>query len=256
MEIKGKIVEVNKDNMNEHPQYICYINPKHPCFHLKDEWLLKRFDEGLKIKLFYPENAKKAEGFIEYTLGENCWRGLNAKGYMVIHCLWVSGKKYRDKGIGSLLISDCEKEAKEQGLNGVAVLCSSDAFMAGEAIFLKNNYTLVQKHGKHYSLYVKQFRDGEMPSINIIPPKTDNQGTEIFYSHQCPWVARFMFELKDYIKEKNLDIRITEITSPKEAQNMLSPYSSFILTHNGKLLADHYISMTRFENILKKEKLI
>ncbi len=256
METTGKIVDVNKENMSEHPKHICFINPKHPCFHLKDEWLLKQFEEGLKVKLYYPENAKKAEGYIEYTLGENCWRGLNAKGYMVIHCILVSGKKYRDKGIGSMLISECEKDAKEQGLNGVAVLCSSDAFMAEEAIFLKNSYTLVQRYGKYYSLYVKQFKEGEMPSINMISPKTGNQGTEILYSRQCPWVARFIYELKDYLKEKNLDIRITEITSPKEAQNMLSPYSSFILTHNGRLLADHYISMTRFENILKKEKLI
>lgn len=32
-----------------------------------------------------------------------------------------------------------------------------------------------------------------------------------------------------------------------------SIYATFNLINNGKLLADHYISLTRFNNIIKKE---
>ena len=44
---------------------------------------------------------------------------------------------------------------------------------------------------------------------------------------------------------------ITE--AEKEAKNAPSGYGVFNLLHDGKLLEDHYLSATRFKNILKKE---
>jgi hypothetical protein len=49
---------------------------------------------------------------------------------------------------------------------------------------------------------------------------------------------------------------ITEISTSAAAQSAPSPYAVFTLINKGKILADHYISGTRFMNILKKEKLI
>lgn len=63
-------------------------------------------------------------------------------------------------------------------------------------------------------------------------------------------------EIKETDKVKNLGLKITELKTAKEAQNAPSLYASFNLIHNGKLLSDRYISTTRFNNILKKEKLI
>jgi hypothetical protein len=51
-------------------------------------------------------------------------------------------------------------------------------------------------------------------------------------------------------------MQITELKTPADAQNAPSLYSVFNLINNGKLLADRYISLTRFNNILKKEKII
>jgi hypothetical protein len=71
------------------------------------------------------------------------------------------------------------------------------------------------------------------------------------YSLQCPWVARFIDEMKKRFTE--LDIKITELKTADEAQNAPSVYASFNLIYNGKLLSDHYISKRRFENIINKE---
>ena len=46
--------------------------------------------------------------------------------------------------------------------------------------------------------------------------------------------------------------RIVEIKSYREAQNAPTPYAVFAVLFDGRILADHQISLTRFRNIVKK----
>jgi hypothetical protein len=78
------------------------------------------------------------------------------------------------------------------------------------------------------------------------------KGWHIVYSNQCPWVARFINELDKKIADE-LKLKITELKTAKQAQDAPSIYSVFNFIHDGKLSADHYISNTRFNNIIKKE---
>jgi hypothetical protein len=63
-------------------------------------------------------------------------------------------------------------------------------------------------------------------------------------------------EIRETGLDEKLNLQITELKTPAEAQQAPSLYATFNLVFNGKLLADRYISLTRFNNILKKEKLI
>ena len=47
--------------------------------------------------------------------------------------------------------------------------------------------------------------------------------------------------------------KIIELKEPKDAQNAPSPFATFGLVYNGKLVADHPVSNTRFKNIMNKE---
>ena len=79
------------------------------------------------------------------------------------------------------------------------------------------------------------------------------QGMNIVYSKQCPWVARSIAEIESILKKEKFDVKTTELKTAKETQNGPSVYGVFNLIYNGKLLADRYISTTRFKNILNKE---
>ena len=46
-----RIVEITTDNIDDHPQVICFINPKHKLYNLKKEWILEQLKNGLKIKV-------------------------------------------------------------------------------------------------------------------------------------------------------------------------------------------------------------
>jgi len=251
MNFETKIVEITSDNIAEHPQAICFINPKHELYQQKIDWFKEQFENGLKIRLLYIKAEKRPIGFIEYIPGEYCWRSVDAKGYMFIHCLWTNGKKYQHQGFGTLLIEEAEKDAKE--MRGVAVISSDKSFMANKEIFIKNGYNIISEFGKE-QLMAKQFRDGLLPSINNWQGELEKyKGLSIVFSKQCPWVARFIEEVKPILEEKKLKPTIIELNTAAQAQRAPSLYSVFNLIYDGKLLADRYISTTRFLNIVKKE---
>jgi hypothetical protein len=45
---------------------------------------------------------------------------------------------------------------------------------------------------------------------------------------------------------------VVDLESWSDAQNAPTPYAVFALIYNGRLLADHQISRTRFRNIMSK----
>jgi GNAT superfamily N-acetyltransferase len=101
---------------------------KEPGYKQKYTWLQERFAEGLKIKILH-EKGGRDTAFIEYVPGEYAWRAVNADGYMVIHCLWVVGKG-KGKGYGRRLIEECIKDARTQGMQGVAMITSDRVWLA------------------------------------------------------------------------------------------------------------------------------
>jgi hypothetical protein len=228
MNEKPIIIDVNEANISQYPS-TCFLNPKNVGYQIKAEWLKERFSEGLKIKLLYLENDKKCHGFIEYV------------------------NKFKNKGYGSLLVGECVKDAEKQGKAGVAVIASDGPFMANKDLFLKNGFREVQKLGV-FTLLVKQLKKAAEPKFKDCEKKLSNyEELTIVYSKQCPWVARFMSELPETIKEKGLEINVVELKTAEQAQAAPSIYAVFNMVNDGKLLADHYISNTRFLNIVNKE---
>jgi N-acetylglutamate synthase-like GNAT family acetyltransferase len=252
MDTNPIIIDVNEENISQYPP-TCFLNPKNIGYQIKAQWLKERFTEGLKIKLLYLENDKKCHGFIEYVPGEYAWRAVEAKDYLFIHCIWVSPNKFKNKGYGSLLVEECVKDAERQGKAGVAVIASEGPFMANKDLFLKNGFKEVQASGV-FTLLVKQLRAAPEPKFKDCENQLSRyEGLKIAYSNQCPWVARFMSELGEIIEKKGLKIDLVELKTPEQAQEAPSIYAVFNMVNDGKLLADHYISNTRFLNIMNKE---
>jgi len=199
------------------------------------------------------QEENKCNGFIEYAPGEYAWRAVDAKDYMFIHCIWITPNKYKDKGYGSRLVKECIKDAEKQGKTGVAVITSEGSFMAGKNLFLKNGFKSVASEKPSFELMVKTLKKGPLPKFKDWNKQLSKyEGLNIVYSSQCPWVARSITELEEIARKKGLKLKVTELKTAKEAQNAPSVYSVFNLIYDGKILADHYISARRFENILKR----
>lgn len=250
-----ELIDINLENIMDFPQVICFINPKDPTFRLKVEWLEQRFSEGLKISALKQVGAKKIAGFIEYVPGEFAWRAVDCKGFMFIHCLWVSSKSDRNKGFGTALVVEAVTQAKKLGMNGVCVLTSNDAFMAKDALFEKLGFKECDST-KVYKLLCLDF-DGKSTSKPRILDNSASlksmKGWHVLYSRQCPWVARLVTEMQPVFERNGIKVEISEIASAREAQAAPSIYGVLNLIHDGKILSERYISTTRLQNIIGKE---
>ena len=254
MKHSHKIINITAENAFDYtPGPSCFVNPKQPGAQMKLEWMKQRFKEGLTIKVLYLEDEQKSAGFIEYIPGEYAWRAANAPGYLFIHCIWIYPNKFKKSGFASRLLEECIGDAKAAGKNGAAVISSEGSFMTGKSLFSKNGFTTIASEQPSFELLTHQLKKGAVPTFNDWRSQLANyQGLHFIYSNQCPWVARSIEELSKVAREHGLSPTITELKTAQEAQNAPSVYGTFNLIYNGKLLADHYISKRRFENILKK----
>ena len=245
-----KFIEVNEINAPKEG-FFCVRNPKYEGFQLKLNWLRERWREGLKLKIL--KNGEDKIGFIEYIPGEYAWRPVQAKNYLFIHCLMVYAKKNYHSGYGSLLIKDCIADAKKMNKAGVAVMASKGTWMADKSIFLKNGFDKVDSKDR-FDLLVYRFNEAPDPSfINWEDNLNKYRGLHLIYANQCPLFIKSVDEMKQTAKEYGLELKVTVLKTAYDAQQAPSGYGTYSLVYDGKLLSDHYISNTRFKNILNKE---
>jgi len=189
---------------------------------------------------------------IEYTNSENFWRPVKAEKYLMIHCLWIIHTKYHNKGYGSLLIDDAINDAKEIKLNGIGVVTSNGPWMAGKKIFLEKGFKEIEAKGR-FELLTKQLKKGKKPEfVNWDENQVSAKEFKMIYANQCPMFAKCVIDLTETANEQKRSLKISEIKKPRDAQKAPSGYGVMNIMKNGKVIADHYISSRRFENILKK----
>ena len=251
------VVSVNDNNLHDFAH--CFIqNRKHPGYIAKTDWLNKRFGEGLRYKLLLTGQATW-NGFIEYAPAAKAWRAVKAKGYMVIHCIWTHPKSIHHKGYGEMLLQECLKDARNNQMYGVAVLTRSSpkgTFIAKRDLFLKTGFKLVDTMPPDYELLVKKSEVGA--SDPKFPKNFDKRlrkyksGLTIIWSKQCPYVGKSLREIFETAKKRGIKCKSVELTSAKEAQSAPTPFAVFSIIYEGKVVADHMVSNTRFKNILKE----
>lgn len=252
---KPVLIELDPANLESLP--CCGIkSPAHAGRRQKNCWLKTSFKKGLRAKALLAPDGRPC-GYIEYLPGEFAWRGVDARGYMFIHCIWMHSKRHQRKGHGSLMIEACLDDAKQAGMNGVAVLARDGPWLAGPRLFLANGFQLVDTAPPDYSLLVRKLNPSATdPSFKggwDEKLKRYNRGLTIILSNQCPYVVKFSADIAQSARDDyGLEPRLVELKSHREAQNAPTPYAVFSVIYNGRLLADHQISRTRFRNIMKK----
>lgn len=208
----------------------------------KLNWLQQRFSEGMIIKILY-ENGRSV-GFIEYVPGEFAWRSVRAPDYMLIHCLWVVGRA-KGKGYGTRLLNACVEDAQQAGMHGVATVTSSRPWLAGNELFLKHGFELVDEAPPSFELLATKF--GEAPSPAF--PTDWNErcarygsGLTVIRSDQCPYLDDAVNTVLEAGSELGIETRVVELNSCQKVQDLApSAYGSFSIVHDGQLLSYYYL---------------
>ncbi len=247
-----KIIEVTPENAIKET-FFCIKDTKRPGFKDKLNWFEKRYKEGLKIKILKNDTGKMI-GFIEYVPAKYAWRPIDADNYMFIHCTYLYSKKDRSKGYGSMLIEDAEKEAKAKGMDGLCVMTSKGGWLADKTLFEKNGFKQIEVKDRFELLSKTWNNNSKNPKFyNWTSQQEKYKGWHILYADQCPWNEKSVAALLNVAMDHGIDLKVSKINTVKEAKMAPSGFGVFNLLRDGRLLEDHYISATRFRNILKKE---
>jgi GNAT superfamily N-acetyltransferase len=247
-----KIIDVTAENVADSGIF-CIKDKKSPGYHSKVAWFTSKINQGLRIKIVTGEQNKQL-GFIEYLPSELAWRPIKADNYLFIQCIALFVKEVRGKGIGSMLIRACEQDAREGKKSGLCAMSSDGPWMANKSLFEKNGFVMAGRRDR-FELMIKPF-DGEISRpvlLDWTKRLTGYKGWNLIYSDQCPWHDKSVSDLRQAALDNGIKLTIIKLTTPRQAQQAPSGFGTFGLIKDGVLLEDHYISKTRFENILKRE---
>ena len=250
-----KIIDVTPENVQEET-FFCIKDIKKPGFQSKRKWFEKQYKLGLRMKIL-KDNADKMIGFIEYIPVSDAWRPVLGHDFMFIHCMYVYPNKNKNKGYGSLLIKEVENEAKKKKMVGICAMASKGAWISDKRIFENNGFIQVDQRGR-FELMSKKWepitKDPEL--IDWTANQKKYKGWHLVYADQCPWHEKSVFALLNTALDYGIDLKVNKLRSASEAKQAPSGYGVFSLLHDGELIEDHYLSATRFRNILKKELLL
>jgi len=248
-----EIVELHEENLHDEGCYCLRSKPNSTGYINKNNWLLGRFNEGLKyIKIM--ENDKPA-GFIEYTPIENSLRVVYGENYLVIHCLWVN---VSGKGYASKLINKCIQDAKDQNKDGVIVVTNSDtSWTPSKDVFIKNNFIEVDNAPYGFGLLVNRFGNSPHPYFpnNWEDRLTSFDGLTILRTEQCPFLDIATDNVVKGADKLGIPAEIIDIKSREELLRLSpTPYGVYGVIFKKKLISFHrltvYSAMKRLKGLI------
>jgi N-acetylglutamate synthase-like GNAT family acetyltransferase len=247
-----EIVDTNAENIGS-CSFCGYKDTTTLGHRRKTEWLKNRYAESLRFKVLRSREFGDI-GMIEYALGNHAWRPVEAEGYLVIHCLMVNGK-HKGKGLGAVLLDDCLRDGRKSKCRGVAVVTSSDSFMAGSGLFLKAGFVSVESNPP-YELLVQKFK-ATAPDPRFIVDrervlKRHTKGLTILAADQCPMVPKCVAEIAESARALGLEVRVVPVTSAKASRELPTPYGMFSIIYDGRLIVERPVGAARFTNIMSK----
>lgn len=235
---------ITKDNI-EKEHICCAMSGKQSL--AKKEWMKARFEEGL---VFF-RSVERGKCFIEYIPAENAWLPINAEGYLLINCLWVSGS-LKGHGYSSELLDECVRDAKAQGKKGICILSSNGRkkeFLADPKYLAHKGFIEADNSDCGINLmYLPLVENADKPKFKECAkhPKEKAQGFVLYYTDQCPFTFYWVPRIEERAKEHFIPLKVVHITDKETAQNLSSPVTTYALFKDGKFLTQSIQSDKKF----------
>jgi len=247
------IIQIDRSNIDS--EHICCaigndkLNKAHA--ETKKSWMKDRFDQGLVFKRL----NERGKVFIEYIPIENALKPVLGKNYMMINCLWVSGK-FKGKGYSTELLNECINDSKSQKMDGIAIITSTRVkpFLTDKRFFVKKGFQTVDFVHPDYELLLLKFNDkAKNPTFSDSVRKgecTNKSGFTFIFSNQCPFMEKYVELLSSVAAGKGISYRAIKIESSADAQNFAGPFGTFALYFDGKYLTHELLSESKFEKLI------
>ncbi|MCK8060098.1 MULTISPECIES: N-acetyltransferase [unclassified Fusibacter] len=246
-----KLITVNKENIaNEH--ICCSIAEKkgETCIEAKKAWMMDQFDQGL----VFTKLDVRGKVFIEYMPAENAWHPIDAPNYMVINCLWVSGK-YKGAGHANELLDSCIEDARQKGKEGLVVVSSAKkkTFLSDPDYLRHKGFEVVDQAAPYFELYALKFDKTALSPAFIAhakPGRLEEKHLILYYSNQCPFASKYANLLSDWALQAGIKTELRLVESHHEAQTVPAAVTNYALFYKGKFITNEILSEKKFDKLI------
>lgn len=243
-------IRVTKENL-ETEHICCAISGNNDIqVRSKKAWLNDRLDEGL----VFLKSTDRGKCFIEYIPAENAWVPVEADDYMYIDCLWVSGS-LKGHGYSSDLLEACIRDSRKQGKQGLCILSSAKKkpFLADPKYLKHKGFIVCDEADNGIQLWYLPLADNaSQPRFRECArhPHIDEKGYVLYYTHQCPFNAKYVPVLEKTAEAAGVPFHAILISSREQAQNAPSPVTNYALFHDGKYITNEQMNERKFLKLI------
>ena len=237
--MSATFITINNENIDT--EHICCAFSDKKCaegYQLKKEWLRQQLDNGYVFRRL----DQRAKVFIEYVPASAGWLPMEAPGYMLINCFWVSGQ-YKGKGYAKQLLQSAVDDAQKQGMDGLVTVVGTKKFhfMSDTKWLLRQGFMECQQTSSGFSLLVKKFRE-DTPDPTFSPSVLsgecpNKEGITVYFSNRCPFTEYHVrTSLTETATKRNLPLQIIKLETLEQAQAAPSPATVFSMFYNGRFV--------------------
>lgn len=241
-------------------EHICCAISDKKCtegYRLKKEWLKGAYEQGYRFRRL----DERAKVFIEYGPAEEAWVPVEAPGYLMLGCFWVSGR-FKGEGHGKALLAGALDEAEKAGRHGLVAVAGKKKyhFMSDGKWLRRQGFILCDETPAGFQLlYLPLQHDFPEPrfSESVRSGECENRsGYTVYYTNRCPYTD---FHIKTSLAEtaanRGLSIKVVKLESRDEARRAPTPATIFSLFYDGRFVTtDLSVCMdSRFDKITGKK---
>lgn len=254
--METKYITLTKENIGT--EHICCAISDKKCkegYELKKEWLKKELDNGYVFRRL----DERAKVFIEYVPAEKAWAPVDAPGYLMINCFWVSGQ-YKGSGHGKALLQSAIDDARSQGKSGLVTVAGTAKyhFMSDTKWLLRQGFQTVAKLPNGFSLLALKINpEAPDPTFRACAQSgecEEKNGLVVYYTNRCPFTEYHVRQSLTAVAEsKGIPLKIIKLETLEQAQSAPTPATIFTLFYNGRFVTTD-ISVCidkRFEKAVK-----
>lgn len=245
-------IKLTPENLeNEH--ICCAIsNNKDIQVESKKAWLAERIKDGL----VFLKASERGKCFIEYIPAENAWCPIEADGYIHINCFWVSGS-LKGHGYANDLLNACIADAKAKGKRGITVISSPKKmpFLSDPKYLAYKGFKTADKASPFFTLMYLPFDNkAQVPKFkdNAKQPHIDKQGFVVYYSHGCPFTAKYVPIVEQTAKDRGIKFESVFIDSKEKAQNAPVVWTNYAVFYNGEYISNEILNEKKFIELAQR----
>lgn len=254
--METKYITLTKENIDR--EHICCAFSDKKCSEgseMKKAWLKEEFDNGYVFRRL----DARAKVFIEYVHAEKAWTPVDALGYLMINCFWVSGQ-YKGNGHAKALLQSAIEDAKAQGKNGLVTVVGTKKFhfMSDTKWLLNQGFKSIENLPNGFSLLALKINPtAPNPSFKECVKSGEcehKEGLVVYYTNRCPFTDYYVNgSLWVLAQENNIPLKVIKLETMEQAQACPSPATIFSAFYNGKFLTTDMSICTesRFAKVLE-----